>query len=181
MGNWALLAFDRLSPAFNSLLQVSFFLYCLWKQSVVIFGKNCFTNARGILSQRLDWCREFLLVSGRPDSSIDDGCAPFTVIDYRCEDGRFLVSRNGTISNPDFASSSEIGVNPGGKKAKKKNTVIWMSSMLKSHWWCLFHKKVNTGDRKTWFRIWQFRTTAWKLYLRMHLLSELFVYWGWWP
>jgi hypothetical protein len=35
-------------------------------------------------------------------------------IDYRCEDGRFLVSASCvTISNPDSLSSSETGVNPG--------------------------------------------------------------------
>ncbi len=61
------------------------------------------------------------------------------------------------------------------KKLKKK-TPIWISLMSENHWWYLFHKEVKSWDSTTWFRIWQFQTSAWKLCLQMHLLAERFVF-----
>jgi hypothetical protein len=38
---------------------------------------------------------------------------------------------------------------------------IWGSSYLNEQYgWYLFHKEVKSGDSTTWFRIWQFQTTA---------------------
>jgi hypothetical protein len=42
----------------------------------------------------------------------------------------------------------------------------------------LFHKWVKSCNSTSWFRIWQFQTHAWKLYLQMHLLAERFVFGG---
>jgi hypothetical protein len=83
---------------------------------------------------------------------------PSFPIDFGCEDSRCLVSESWVaISNPDFLSSSETGVNPVMRSWK---STFWMSSMSEGLCWNLFHKEEKSWDSTTWFRIWQFQTPA---------------------
>ncbi len=94
---------------------------------------------------------------------------------YRSEHGHIQVSASCvTVSNPDSLSSSGTGVTPGIRKPRK--ALICMRSMWENHWWYLFHKKVKSWDSTTWFKIWQFQTTAWERYLQVHLQDEKFVF-----
>ncbi len=64
------------------------------------------------------WIRSSLL--GYFMSVYGNFWTPTSTIDYRCEDGSFLVSAScGTISDPEWLSSSETGVNPGISSRKK--------------------------------------------------------------
>jgi hypothetical protein len=56
-----------------------------------------------------------------------------------------------------------------------------MSLRSESHWWYLFYKDVKSSTTSTtWVRIWQTQTRAWEGYPQMHLLDELFFFWGCW-
>jgi hypothetical protein len=77
-----------------------------------------------------------------------------TTLDYRCEDGRFLVTESFfflTISNPHLLSSSDTGVESWYQKLK--DALNSMRSMSKSPWWFLFTRKKmvrsiwNAGSR----------------------------------
>ncbi len=103
-------------------------------------------------------------------------------IDYRCEYGRFPVSASClTTSNPGLLSSSETRVSPGIKNWKK-NSYTWVSLILESHWWHLFHKEVKSQDSTTWLRLQTMAISNRRLkaVFQMHLLAERFVFWGWW-
>ncbi len=90
---------------------------------------------------------------------------------YRCEDGRFLVSASCvTIQNLQQGNKAKSW----NKKLKIKKALIWLSVMWESYWWHIVCEKVKSWDFTTWFRIWQFQTPAWKWYLQIHLLAERF-------
>ncbi len=55
-----------------------------------------------------------------------------------------------------------------------------MSSMSESHWWYLFHKEVKSWVSTTWFRIWQFQTTAKSSIFKCIFWLNGSFFWGWW-
>ncbi len=92
-------------------------------------------------------------------------------MEYRCSFSGACKLRDNL--KPPFAFQQWNRDKSWNKKLKK--ALIWLSSTPESHWWYLFHKKVKSWDSTTWFRIWQFQTSALKLYLQRHLLAEQIV------
>ncbi len=70
---------------------------------------------------------------GMPKGELRFRLSPRTTpIDYRCEDGRFLVFRSCVIfQNPDSLSSSESGVNPVIRSWKKAHDWAWCQKAIR--------------------------------------------------
>ncbi len=88
---------------------------------------------------------------------------PCSNVDYRCEDVYF--------SFPNLACHFQIpirfftvkqGLILGWELRSWKNFLIWLSFMLESHWWNIFHKEFKSWNYTVWFRTWKFQTPALK-------------------
>jgi hypothetical protein len=93
------------------------------------------------------------------------------LIDYRCEDGRFLVSSGFiTIPNSDLLPSSETRANPENQNWKKHPSEWAQCQEAIADKY--FTKKQRTENLTTscCFIIWYFQTPALKRYLQVHLL-----------